>query len=1014
MSIQLKKVLRTISKVVLVLAGVFLLGYVGYSTYLSIAFKPAKVRVTNITSSSATVSWVTESPMKGVVYYGEKDSFLPGPLGWIGSDKAWDDRDVSDAEVACVEEYNSKMEVDGEFAVDMSDFDCTDTKVKKFGKYYTHHVTLKGLDSEKQYYFRVGDGVWGWSGDVNSAKTFSMLGSVEEPKPVFGRVVTENGLSTEDSVVYLQFKDLSESSNSVWMSAVANEDGGWYLDGSNLRDASGNVVGLELGQDMFTVRAQYKANELAEEIDWVFGYFNQAYPDIVVESSSNVVSLGAGLMQSVRAYIPRELEDEYEYTPSTTTSYTDTGTGGDEDEVEAYTRQDNAQDEDEKEEVSYYGVSESDWATYDSEKKQEVMQTIGAGNAAKLEALNNGGDLTVAGLDELGLGGNAVKIAGNMSAIMGSGNAFSASTIMEDSKDVNSVKSDIKFEYSYSGNSWTQGTTTPVEVPDPIVPAKCGDGECNGSESSLTCSADCPADTYGPEYCAKHPSAIECAPSCPNNVCGVGEDYYSCPADCPLRSQYIMLDYSEAQDLKWGDVTLKTLGENTIGIEGGDTICIGVTTNSNNCDLSFSPISLDLESLVDVVILGGEEVDVEYLKEIIELTKENYTEQGYMTYEVEKLTDLLERLDEIGIEIEQPIVEEEPVVIDPVEEDPVAIPVETPDPDPEPLETPAPQVEVEPEVEGTPQPGSYLWDRLVKSVHAEETKNTTNSSYFYLPEYGFYTLSLNNWEIAETIETGGNTVYLFYIEANSIEGLQIPEDPDNPAVGEDIVIRSGAFEIEYSQTSSGDQLSLQKGINIVSFEDVLAIDESGVGGSAMELILWAQENGIDLETVTYFEGGRWANGVHCDGTTKESCSGIDFEIMPGYGYLIISGSDAELGVPSYDLESSVPVAFSPGWNLIGVHGYQNAFTARTLIDSVSNIEGLTADNVSWWPTSKSRYEGIQVTNGQTYGQDFSISSNNGYFVRISEYEPTDSDCKSIIWHYNGELNGSCGNSQSIF
>ncbi|HNW33097.1 MAG TPA: hypothetical protein PKL44_02555, partial [Candidatus Dojkabacteria bacterium] len=102
MNLQITKVFRILAKGVLVLTGLFLLGFLGWTVYKGIKFRPYKVRVTNVTDSAFTVSWVTDSPMPGIVYYGEKDTFLPGPLAWLGKKKAVDDRDFSDAQSECV------------------------------------------------------------------------------------------------------------------------------------------------------------------------------------------------------------------------------------------------------------------------------------------------------------------------------------------------------------------------------------------------------------------------------------------------------------------------------------------------------------------------------------------------------------------------------------------------------------------------------------------------------------------------------------------------------------------------------------------------------------------------------------------------------------------------------------------------------------------------------------------------------------------------------------------------
>jgi hypothetical protein len=72
------KFFRILSKISLLVIGVSLVGYLGYLTYQSVTFSPRKVRITNITENSATISWVTDTPTKGVVYYKQEDSFLPG------------------------------------------------------------------------------------------------------------------------------------------------------------------------------------------------------------------------------------------------------------------------------------------------------------------------------------------------------------------------------------------------------------------------------------------------------------------------------------------------------------------------------------------------------------------------------------------------------------------------------------------------------------------------------------------------------------------------------------------------------------------------------------------------------------------------------------------------------------------------------------------------------------------------------------------------------------------------
>ena len=136
MGIQTIKVLRTVSKIILLVITLGLLGWGGYYVYRSIAFKPQNIAVTNITDSSATITWTTSSQMNGVVYYKKDSSVLPGPLGIIGSRVGYDDRDVSDAQTACVDKFNKNASEtkDENFSVSGENFDYENARVTGIGK----------------------------------------------------------------------------------------------------------------------------------------------------------------------------------------------------------------------------------------------------------------------------------------------------------------------------------------------------------------------------------------------------------------------------------------------------------------------------------------------------------------------------------------------------------------------------------------------------------------------------------------------------------------------------------------------------------------------------------------------------------------------------------------------------------------------------------------------------------------------------------------------------------------
>ncbi|HQI92563.1 MAG TPA: fibronectin type III domain-containing protein [Candidatus Dojkabacteria bacterium] len=280
MSITTIKVLRTISKIVLLIIGIGIIGYGGLMVYKSVVNKPQRVRITNVTDSATTITWVTDNPVRGVVYYKDEGSFLPGPLGFLGSKVAYDDRDFARAQDECVKAFNenAKNTKDEDFAVDGNNFDCENIPVEKLGAYYTHSVTIKNLNESSTYFFVVGNGIWSWNVDgvdkeisendlpiANSFnfKTSRLLEEVPTPNIAYGTVYagvkSEEGYLSEslskDSLVYAYL--VVDGKNSQVISSVTNTAGGWIFDKSNFRDTEGNLI-TDLSKAKMMVRAQYE------------------------------------------------------------------------------------------------------------------------------------------------------------------------------------------------------------------------------------------------------------------------------------------------------------------------------------------------------------------------------------------------------------------------------------------------------------------------------------------------------------------------------------------------------------------------------------------------------------------------------------------------------------------------------------------------------------------------------------------------------------------------------------
>ncbi len=239
-------------KVVAAVVGVVvvaLLGVVAYMYFGTPYSAPEDVRVTNVTDRSATVSWKTADATPGVVVYSEDESFYPWLLAKMGKEKAYDDRDVSAAELAAAQELADEAADSGE----VSDLQVVeDVTVSDKGDYYTHHVTIKGLEPEKTYYFMVGNGVRfeGVSEETSAENfTFSRNGSVTTraeiedirvPSPTYGGIIADEGDVT-DAVVFMEV-GAETPVPSAPLSSPVNGEGKWYIDIAYLWDKDGNLI----------------------------------------------------------------------------------------------------------------------------------------------------------------------------------------------------------------------------------------------------------------------------------------------------------------------------------------------------------------------------------------------------------------------------------------------------------------------------------------------------------------------------------------------------------------------------------------------------------------------------------------------------------------------------------------------------------------------------------------------------------------------------------------------------
>jgi len=200
--------------VVALIAGTLLLGQ-GPGVFAPRATPtttPKKIKITNVTDNSFTISFITDDSTPGFVKYGTQANSLKS--------QASDDRDQLSGTVS---------------------------------DYKIHHVTVRGLQPTTSYYYTLGTGS-GASFDNNGSpftiKTAARSGAPSAAKTIYGSVSTQTGGPAEGAVVYVSLANAGE------MSSLVKASGSWAVPLSNARTKDGSGYAQITDEDNLIIQVQ--------------------------------------------------------------------------------------------------------------------------------------------------------------------------------------------------------------------------------------------------------------------------------------------------------------------------------------------------------------------------------------------------------------------------------------------------------------------------------------------------------------------------------------------------------------------------------------------------------------------------------------------------------------------------------------------------------------------------------------------------------------------------------------
>lgn len=159
---------------------------------------PKSIQVTNVSDSGFTISFITDEPVAGFVKYGTSPTDL--------SQQASDDRDQLTGTV---------------------------------GTFTTHHVTLRGLQANTQYYYELGTGsrdTFDNNGEPFSIQTFNRTGTPGAAQTAYGTILDEVGNPATGAMVYVSAPGIG------MLSTLVKDSGSWAVPLSNARQTDGSYA----------------------------------------------------------------------------------------------------------------------------------------------------------------------------------------------------------------------------------------------------------------------------------------------------------------------------------------------------------------------------------------------------------------------------------------------------------------------------------------------------------------------------------------------------------------------------------------------------------------------------------------------------------------------------------------------------------------------------------------------------------------------------------------------------
>lgn len=1030
----MKKEKKKVLKVVWIVLGFLLLSVVGLFVYEYMRIKPNDVRFSNVTSSSVTVSWNSKSPTSATTVSFEGDMWMPFTVLGLGGEKFYDSRDVRVAELEAAEKTAMNLYESGDLQPSVEDFEM-EIEVTDMGNYYTHHVEIKGLDSETEYSFMIGDRFLYRKveslGEGSTIMTLEVPDSLKTPVPAYGSVKdAQNKEAVEvddlkpvtDGVVYFNLLDEFTREKSSVHSSTLNEEGNWYLDISGLRDEDGEPF-MNRYIDGETI-----TNVLGEIIidAGPLGKWEGILNSEVIAPAEMIV-INDPLQEQIEGVGIRRVDSNFlgEVVPSVQASgCTFAGYCGPcFDGVLSNSCQCPQSNLDGRP-----GCKGEESGTMEEAIADVAKGAAGCANGVPNQYVWFDNDCKQCQVYERNEEGGVIsyrwKSVGDNDkcAENKDGRVFTPAINPPATSVVESEQDAMLLKCIETGGTVDPGNNLPVCVcPDGSRPqdGDCGEKCASYHISSNSCKCINPADInkLGPpitlydtlDKCKA--ALLQGEPPLPSEeegqdpVCGGRAGSYAatdfawhpflswCLVGSPEKFSPSALFPPMGRTVTWNcklKDNIKTcsasrdISESLVVKDCQKAVIPGAacrTSEDQNGVCSVVPVNSKCV-IPGTTCFGPEENSIyEWSQRGICVIKvSNYvkavvskTKLGDQKCDASKCACLSVAGGLLTGYLDEGEYCPSVLVCLPIYNGQVCSTDSS--------KKICDGFKCVSDVEGIQDKVvdmSYLFSSFVTPTNATEESGTMQ--YIFDVDTGMIQGLTEGMYVFEY--EGEN--YTFLVDPEKEAEIMIYIDKDNNDQfdeGVDIRVTDLATKIEIMLVSMNYQFELKEGFNFVSFPFVIPGQENKTAAGLLEQL--NEVYGDIIFSISKYDGGRW----RIVGQNTVLYSNDDFQLLPGEGYLIKARRNINISIVGQPVKyqsvgDSAPVTLYEGWNLVGIYGTGvKTYTAQSMLTDI-NTSDFTADNVSRWEKEKQMYDGFQMSEGQGYGFDFPINSLESVFVRV--------------------------------